>query len=151
MKKMLPAALLMGSLSLAGCGSMNNQDTGTLTGGVIGGLIGSQFGSGSGKVLAAAGGALAGAYIGNQIGRTMDRQDEMMVQRSLNQDRPADWVNPNTGNHYVVTPQRTYHQKYRGHRRTCREYITTAMIGGKRQQIYGRACRMADGSWRVVK
>ena len=150
MKKWLPT-LLISSLALAGCGSMSNQDTGTITGGVIGGLIGSQFGSGTGQILAAVGGAAAGAYIGNRIGRTMDHQDSMMMQRSLADDQPSDWVNPKTGNHYVVTPRRTYYTQHNGHRHMCREYTTTAYIGGKRQQIYGKACRMPDGSWKVVQ
>jgi len=33
----------------------------------------------------------------------------------------------------------------------CREYYMTADIGGKKKQIYGKACRQADGSWKVVK
>ncbi len=30
----------------------------------------------------------------------------------------------------------------------CREYYTTARIGGREQQIYGQACRQEDGSWK---
>jgi surface antigen len=32
----------------------------------------------------------------------------------------------------------------------CREYTLDAKIGGKTEQIYGTACRQADGSWLVV-
>lgn len=30
----------------------------------------------------------------------------------------------------------------------CREYQTTARIGGREQQIYGLACRQEDGTWK---
>lgn len=33
---------------------------------------------------------------------------------------------------------------------TCREYQSTAVIGGQRQQTYGTACLQPDGSWRIV-
>lgn len=31
--------------------------------------------------------------------------------------------------------------------RYCREYQTTASIGGRQERLYGRACLMPDGSW----
>lgn len=33
----------------------------------------------------------------------------------------------------------------------CREYYMTANIGGKKEQVYGTACRQADGSWKIEK
>ncbi len=147
MKKLAVTALSV-SFLLAGCAPMNNEGVGTITGGVVGGLLGSQFGSGSGQVMAAAGGALLGAYLGGQIGKTMDRQDQLEMQRALETaptGRAVVWVNPN-GNRYTVQPTRTYYRS----QQPCREYTTKAIIGGKTEQIYGRACRQADGSWRVV-
>jgi surface antigen len=147
MKKLLTMSL-MGSVLLAGCGPMNNEGVGTLTGGVVGGLIGSQFGGGSGKVAAAAGGALLGAFLGGKIGRTMDRQDQIEMQMALETaptGTPKRWVNPNNGNRYVVTPRRTYYVE----QQPCREYVTSAVIGGKTEKIYGTACRQADGSWQI--
>ena len=38
---------------------------------------------------------------------------------------------------------------YRGER-ICREYRTTATIAGRRQHLYGTACRQPDGSWQRV-
>lgn len=148
MKKCIGLTLLL-SVLLTGCAEMNNQDVGTLSGGVVGGLLGSQFGGGSGKVAAAAGGALLGAYLGGNIGRTMDRQDRMEMQRALETaptGRAVNWNNPDNGNRYTVKPTRTYYHEHQ----PCREYITNAVIGGKRQQIYGKACRQTDGSWKVV-
>ena len=34
--------------------------------------------------------------------------------------------------------------------RLCREYQTTVTVGGTRQPSYGTACRMPDGSWRIM-
>ena len=148
MKKLTIAALSM-SLLVSGCAEMNNEGAGTITGGVVGGLIGSQFGGNSGKVMAAAGGALLGAYLGGQIGRTMDRLDRLEMQKALETaptGRAVVWSNPNTGYRYTVQPMRTYYIE----EQPCREYVTKALIGGKTQQIYGKACRTPDGAWRVV-
>lgn len=147
--KTLTIASLSFSLFLVACAPMNNEGVGTISGGVIGGLLGSQFGGGSGKVMAAAGGALLGAYLGGQIGKTMDRQDRLEMQRALETaptGRAVVWSNPDNGNRYTVQPTRTYYHA----QQPCREYITKAIIGGKTEQIYGKACRQADGSWRVV-
>jgi len=148
MKKLTVASLSL-SLFLVGCASMNNEGVGTISGGVIGGLLGSQFGGGAGKVAAAAGGALVGAYLGGQIGKSMDKVDRMEMERALETaptGRAIVWSNPDTGYRYTVQPVRTYYVQ----QQPCREYVTKAMIGGKTQQIYGKACRQADGSWRVV-
>lgn len=148
MKKLLLIPLSL-SVLLTSCAQVNNEGMGALSGGVVGGLLGSQFGSGAGQVAAAAGGALIGAYLGGNIGRTMDKVDRMEMQRVLETaptGRAVNWSNPDSGNSYTVQPTRTYYQA----KQPCREYITKAMIGGKSQQVYGRACRQADGSWRVV-
>ncbi len=148
MKKLLVASLSL-SVFMAGCTQVTNEGVGTVTGGVVGGLIGSQFGGGAGKVAAAAGGALLGAYLGGHIGQYMDRQDKMEMQRALetaSTGQAINWKNPDNGNQYTVKPTRTYYVA----EQPCREYITHAVIGGKTQQIYGKACRQADGSWRVA-
>jgi len=136
------------SFFLTGCESVTNEGVGTVTGGVVGGLIGSQFGGGAGQVAAAAGGAVIGAFLGGKIGQYMDRQDRLEMQRALETapvGRAVSWHNPDTGNQYRVKPTRTYYVR----EQPCREYITYATIGGKQQQIHGKACRQADGSWRV--
>lgn len=146
--KIVPVAAL--AACIAGCQNVNNEGVGTVTGGVIGGLLGSQFGGGSGKVAAAAGGALLGAYLGGNIGKSMDKVDQMQMQHALETaptGHPVQWQNPDNGNRYTVQPTRTYYAQSR----PCREYTTRASIGGKSQEIYGRACRQADGSWRIVR
>ncbi len=148
MKKIVIATLSL-SVFLGGCAQVTNEGVGTVTGGVVGGLLGSQFGGGAGKVAAAAGGALLGAYLGGRIGQYMDRQDKMEMQRALETapvGQAVNWKNPDNGNQYSVKPTRTYY----ANEQPCREYITHATIGGKKEQIYGKACREADGSWKVA-
>lgn len=42
----------------------------------------------------------------------------------------------------------TYGAVYQsGDGRYCREYNTTATIGGRQERLYGTACMMPDGSW----
>jgi surface antigen len=137
-------------LAITGCTQVTNEGVGAVAGGVAGGLLGSQIGSGSGQVAAAATGAFFGAVLGGKIGKHMDREDQQEVERALETaptGKSVNWRNPDSGNQFRVTPTRTYYKE----EQPCREYTTYADIGGKKQQIYGKACRQADGSWRVVK
>ena len=133
---------------LTACAPVNKEGIGTVVGGLAGGLIGSRFGSGGGKAAAIAGGAIIGAVIGNKVGQYMDRTDRLEMMNALEHspdNHPVMWHNPNTNNAYTVEPIRTYSAGDQ----PCREYRQTAYIAGKKQQIYGTACREADGSWRV--
>ncbi|MCH9715822.1 MAG: glycine zipper 2TM domain-containing protein [Gammaproteobacteria bacterium] len=134
---------------LTGCIPVNNEGAGMVAGGVAGGLLGNQIGSGSGQVAATATGAFIGAILGGRIGQYMDHQDQLEVQRTLESTptgKTVRWKNPDSGNQYRVTPTRTYYRN----EQACREYTTYASIGGKQEQIYGKACRQTDGSWRVM-
>jgi len=129
---------------------MNQQDVGTVAGGVAGGLLGSTVGQGGGRLVAIAAGTLAGAYLGGAIGKNMDDNDKMRMNRALETNsvgQPAYWQNSQTGTSYKVTP--TKNVTVKGNR-YCREYRTTADIGGKQQQMYGTACRQPDGSWKAI-
>lgn len=137
------------SSSIIACTENPNRDAGIATGAIVGGILGHQVGKGHGRAWATGIGMLAGAYIGGNIGASMDRQDRINSQRALEtyaDDRPSSWTNPNTGNSYTVTPTNTY-ETASG---PCREYTTEAMVGGKPETIYGKACRQADGSWQAV-
>lgn len=149
MAKKSSIVLLSLCLGLTACQNVSHQDAGVVTGGLVGGLLGSQFGGGTGKIAAAVGGAMLGAYLGGNIGKTMDKVDQMEMQRALETTptgQTVRWKNPDTGNRYSIEPTRTYY----AHKRPCREYITHAIIEGKPQQLHGRACRQADGSWRAT-
>lgn len=141
--------ILLVSMSLVACVPPNNESIGSVTGGVVGGLLGSQFGGGTGKIAAAVGGTLLGAYLGGSIGRTMDSVDQLKMQNALETQptgQTSTWKNPDSGNRYTVKPIRTYQHAHQ----PCREYVTTAVIGGKEEKVYGKACRQADGSWKIV-
>lgn len=149
---LLYLSVFLGS-GLSGCAQMTKQDTGALTGGLVGGLVGSRFGSGSGQLFATLGGAAVGAYLGNSIGKMMDDVDRLKMSKALEQTQTGQstaWKNPDTGYQYRVTPTKTYTYKGRGSSQPCREYTTTVTIGGKKQIMYGKACRKADGSWKQV-
>jgi surface antigen len=147
-----PKAVIAASLALtlAACSTApTKQDQGVLIGAIAGGILGHQVGGGSGQVLATMVGTVAGAMIGGSIGRQMDETDRLNTAAALENVRtgvPSSWVNPDTGYEYVVTPTNTYDSGTG----PCREYTMDATIGGKTEQIYGTACRQADGSWQIV-
>lgn len=142
--------VLLCSASLVGCANMSKQDVGTITGGVAGGLLGSTIGGGSGRILAIGAGTLAGAFIGNQVGKSMDDTDRMKMNNALENNsagQPTYWKNSNTGTNYEVVPVKNVNIDGNEY---CREYRTITNIGGKKQQMYGTACRQPDGSWKAV-
>lgn len=151
MKKIVATFIcILASISLIGCSNMSKQDVGTVSGAVAGGLLGSQFGGGGGKLIAVGLGTMAGAFLGGSIGKSMDDVDRMKMQRALESNpigQPAYWTNSKSGTNYTVVPVKNVTvqgNKY------CREYRTTAVIGGKTEQVYGKACRQPDGAWKMV-
>lgn len=143
--------VLLTCMSIVSCKNMSNQDVGTMSGAVAGGVLGSTIGQGDGKLIAIAAGTLIGAYLGGSIGKSMDQQDRAHVNETLesnNVGQPAYWRNAKTGNTYRVTPTKNVEV---GHNKYCREYRTVADIAGKKQQMYGTACRQPDGSWKAVR
>lgn len=134
---------------LTGCVA-NREESGALTGAIVGAAVGSTVGKGHGRALAVWLGAVVGASIGSAIGKHMDEHDRMKTANVLETQRtntPTTWVNPDTRNTYTVTPTRTYMVAEGS---PCREFTLDAMIGGKTEEIYGTACRQADGSWKVI-
>lgn len=154
--KPILAGILVLSLALSGCASMGPKEgAGSVVGGVGGAVIGSQFGSGTGRVVGTAIGALAGMLIGQEVGKSLDRADQLEMQRTAQYtlensrvDETRTWRNPDSGNSGSFTPKRTYKTE-RG--QYCREYQQTVLIGGQERQAYGTACRQPDGSWKIIK
>jgi surface antigen len=127
-----------------------HEEVGMVIGGVLGGVLGQQVGGGSGRTAATIIGTIAGVSIGGAMGRSMDDVDRMKVAASLETTRTgvaSRWQNPDTGNVFTVVPTRTI-ESATG---PCREYTLDAQIGGRPEQIFGTACRQADGSWRTVE
>jgi surface antigen len=137
--------------ALSGCATESGHEqeqAGMVIGGILGGAVGSQIGKGSGRTAAIIAGTLVGASIGGSVGRSMDDTDRMKTAQTLETVRtgvPSSWQNPDTGHQYTVIPTRTYDTSSG----PCREYTVDAVIGGKKEKVYGTACRQPDGSWKV--
>jgi surface antigen len=102
-----------------------------------------------GHAAAAILGTLAGASIGGNIGRTMDEADRIKLGQVLERSpsyRTSGWKNPVTGYRYRVTPRQAYGYSAQTY---CREYKLKSQVGGRQQEVNGRACRLPNGSWRV--
>lgn len=131
-------------------GRCNRDVLGALVGGAAGAAIGSNIGKGDGRTAAIIGGTILGAIVGGSIGRSMDDVDRACVGQVLEHAEDGQqivWQDPNRDATYRVTPVET---RKRSDGRYCREYQTTAVIGGRTQRTYGTACRQPDGSWELV-
>ena len=153
----LVIATAMSAALLTGCaGTYSKQDTGTAAGALLGGGLAYGLGqNSSNKEIWTVLGIGLGAMLGNQIGQQLDERDRLMMGQSFQTalERAPDnhgqsWSNPNTGNSGYTMPTRTV---VASNGTPCREVTQTVMIGGKSQQAYGRACRMADGSWQIQR
>lgn len=137
-------------LVLAGCATQGpREESGMVIGGLLGGLLGAQTGDRHLRPVAIIAGTLIGASIGGSIGAYMDETDRLRAGSTLETVRTgvsSTWRNPDTGVQYQFTPTSTY-ETAQG---PCREYTMEALIGGRREQVYGTACRQADGSWKIV-
>ena len=145
-------AVTLGACQTTGYGQ--KEIGGTLVGAGLGGFLGSQIGGGSGKLAATAIGTLAGGLIGNQIGRSLDRADRAYMYQATERAAAAPvgetitWSNPQSGNYGTITPTREgVHQSTGAY---CREYQQEIVVGGRKQQGYGQACRQPDGSWKII-
>ncbi len=143
------------AVSVAGC--ENNQQTGALVGAGTGALLGASLGRGtSGRLLGAGIGAALGAIVGSEIGRRLDERDRAMYAQTATyaaESGPVGqgqtWSNPQSGNRGTITPTS---QPYAGNDgRQCRNFSETITLkDGKTEQINGRRCKNADGSWEFV-
>lgn len=157
MKTKLLAVLVMATVALTGCETMNGQGNkqliGTGTGAVLGGVIGSHVGKGSGQLVGVGIGTLLGALVGSEIGQSLDRADMMYANRAQQTAYAAPvgetvtWNNPDSGNYGTITPTREG-QSTSG--RYCREFTQTIYVDGRQQTGYGTACRNPDNTWQIV-
>jgi surface antigen len=147
--KRIPALALTLLLGLSGCASQGpHEESGMVIGGVLGGLLGAQVGDRHHRNVAIIAGTLIGASIGGSVGRYMDETDRLRAAQTLESVRTgvsSTWRNPDSGVQYQFTPTNTF-ETAQG---PCREYTMEALIGGRREQVYGTACRQADGSWKI--
>lgn len=137
------------SLSIISC---TKEETGTLLGAIGGAIIGGEVTGDNGVGVMM--GALAGGYAGRSIGRRLDEADQQKMYNTTQgaletgvSGEAATWYNPDSGNRGTVTPQPAY-QSTEG--QYCREYQQSVTIGGEPETAYGTACRMPDGTWKIV-
>ncbi len=155
-KKSIAVTMLVSVLALGGCAeNAGRKETGgALVGAALGGLLGSQFGSGGGQLAATAFGTLAGAAVGGSIGRSMDDVDRMKMRQAERVAYTAPmnetivWNNPDSGNHGSFTPVRDGRSDSGAY---CREFQSEIIVGGKKEEGFGTACRQPDGSWKIVE
>jgi surface antigen len=142
MKRIL--IVLIGVALLCSCG-MNKAQTGALIGAGAGALAGQAIGQSTEGTLI---GLAAGGFLGYMIGNEMDKHDQAKL-NSVYETSPSyqqtNWVNPDSGNSYQVTPQPAYSNPNDG--RVCREAEILTNIDGKAEKTYATACRDANGRW----
>lgn len=142
-------AIAVCAAALAACETPPTKETkGAVAGAVVGGVVGSTIGGGTGRAVAIAAGTIAGALIGGRIGQKMDEADRLKAAQALESTptgQASSWKNPDTGDHYTMTPTRTYETSAG----PCREFSMAATVDGKPDKVNGTACRQADGSWKA--
>jgi len=130
--------------------STRRSDIGTVVGGIIGGILGSKVGKGKGKTLATIAGVIVGATIGNSVGESMDEADRYCAGQAFvnaEDNQPVAWVNPDTQRQYNVTPNNSY---TRDSGRYCRDYTSSVVVNGQREQATGTACQDYSGNWQII-
>lgn len=151
MRRSFLIGFLGSCLVLGGCSADGNKrGVGAVIGGAVGGVAGSHVGGGAGRTAAIIIGSILGAMLGEAVGQSMDDVDRMREQHALEYTptgETSEWKNPDTGNHYSITPTET-HTGDGG--LPCREYESTVIIDGKRETLTGTACRRPDGYWYAV-
>src|SRR5690606_29591256 len=160
----LTALLIAAPLTLGACadgmgdfegiaGLGPRQTIGAGGGALAGGLLGSQIGSGGANAVATAAGALLGGFLGAEIGRQLDEADRREAAEAFGRaaegptGQTVVWRNPDSGNYGSVTPTGGI---YAEGDRSCREYRSTATVGGQTETRTGVACRRPDGTWEVL-
>ncbi len=132
-----------------GIGECNRQALGAVIGAGVGAAAGSRIGSGSGRTAAVIAGTVIGGILGGVIGRSMDEADTQCIGQVLEHapnGQAVEWKKPDGSLDYRIRPTLTYGT---GEGRYCREYTVEANVGGALQQMYGKACRKPDGTWRL--
>jgi len=136
--------LLLLAAFISSCAT--KAQTGLGTGAAAGAIAGQAIGHNTGATLI---GAAVGALLGYAVGNEMDKADQAKITsayESMPDGRTSQWVNPNNGNQYAVTPQHTYKNNYN---QDCRDAEILATVDGRPEKIIQTACRDEYGNWRA--
>ena len=135
--------LVLAVFLLSGCLSTKGQQGGA-GGAAAGAIMGQAIGRNTqSTLLGAAIGGILGYVIGNEMDKA-DRQQLNNVYEYTPDNTTTEWHNPNNGNQYQVTPQRTYVDKQTN--LDCREVEILSTIDGNAEKTYATACRQ-NGRW----
>ncbi len=122
----------------------NTAQQGAAGGAAGGALLGQIIGKDTEATLL---GAAIGGVLGYMVGNEMDKNDRQRL-NNVYETGPSNntnqWVNPDTGNSYSVTPQPAYED--RATKKVCRTAQIEAVIDGKREITEAIACR-ENGRW----
>jgi len=143
MKKTLIITLALLPLAFTSGCVTNKAQTGALGGAAGGAIIGQAIGHNTGGTLI---GAAVGSLFGYMVGNEMDKADKAQlnnVYETSPSQQTTQWTNPDSGNHYSVTPQPAYKDDSG---RNCREAEILTTIDGKAEKTIATACRI-DGRW----
>ncbi len=143
---MLKNLLVLLVCSVLICSCANKAQTGAGGGAAAGAIAGQAIGKNTEATLI---GAAIGALLGYAVGNEMDKADQLQINNAYEtvpDGRSSQWVNPNTGNQFSVTPQHTYSNAAQ---QNCREAKILATIDGRPEKIIQRACRDEYGNWRA--
>ncbi len=133
--------LLLAIAAAPGCAT--KRRTGAVVGTSAGVAVGAAFGAQAAVI-----GGLAGLIIGSEIGRHMDKHDRHEAQHVLEHNRSGqrhDWVNPDSGRQYSMTPDAAYNGP---NGEPCRRFL---LREGRRGEVTEQtACRRPDGIWEIA-
>ncbi len=142
LKKYITIGLIITPLLMTSCVT-NKAGTGAVGGAAGGALIGQAIGGNTQSTLI---GAAVGTMLGYMIGNEMDKFDQEQLNQAYETShsrQTTNWVNPDNGNRYAVTPQPSYQDRSG---RDCREAEILATINGKAEKTVTTACR-ENGRW----
>lgn len=152
MKRLVSLALAVSLLTACVGPYGPKTQLGAATGAASGGLIAAAAGGPTEAVIAS---VLLGGLLGGAFGNLLDNEDRRYAERTAQyglehtpSGTTSQWDNPDSGHSGSFTPTQTW-QTASGE--YCREFTTEVTIDGWPESAYGTACRMPDGSWRIVQ
>ncbi len=138
----LPAPVARGGPFGIGEGRCNSE----LIGEAVGDAISRGMGDGSGRDIAGIAGAVIGQIVGAELGRTIDQDCVGQTLEFGRDDRPVEWIDPDSGARVQLTPTHDFTDR---NGRYCREFRTLieGLAGRPASETFDRACRRPDGAW----
>lgn len=132
--------------SLCSCTAATKSRIGAGGGAAAGALLGQMIGKNTESTLI---GAAVGTMLGYMVGNEMEKYDKIQLNKVYDKSptgKVSTWTNPDNGNSYSVTPQKT---TYNSDHQPCRKAYITAIIDGKVEKTEAEACRNENGNWTI--